>query len=95
VGRELISKVTDGVMDDLRAWAQRPLEDVYPVIFLDALVLKIREGGTVQRRACYLALGSRWTETAMCSACGFRRPRAPNSGYRSSQSSGTAASTTS
>jgi putative transposase len=57
VGRELISKVTDAVMDDVRAWAARPLEDVYPVIFLDALVLKIRENGTVQRRACYLALG--------------------------------------
>ena len=57
VGRDLISRVTDGVMDDVRAWAQRPLEDVYPVIFLDALVLKIREGGTVGRRACYLALG--------------------------------------
>jgi len=57
VGRDLISKVTDGVMDDARAWAQRPLEDVYPVIFLDALVLKIREGGSVARRACYLALG--------------------------------------
>ena len=57
VGRDLISKVTDGVMDDVRAWAQRPLEDVYPVIFLDALVLKIREGGSVGRRACYLALG--------------------------------------
>jgi putative transposase len=57
VGRELISKVTDGVMDDARAWAARPLDDVYPVIFLDALVLKIREGGSVQRRACYLALG--------------------------------------
>ena len=37
VGRDLISKVTDGVMDDVRAWAPRPLEDVYPVIFLDAL----------------------------------------------------------
>src|SRR6516165_3260780 len=57
VGRELISKVTDAVMDDARAWVQRPLEDVYPVIFLDALVLKIREGGSVQRKACYLALG--------------------------------------
>ena len=57
VGRELISKVTDAVMDDVRGWAQRPLEDVYPVVFLDALVLKIREGGSVQRRACYLALG--------------------------------------
>ena len=57
VGHDLISRVTDAVIDDVRAWQQRPLEDVYPVIFLDCLVLKIREGGTVQRRACYLALG--------------------------------------
>src|SRR6266516_6626234 len=57
VGRDLISRVTDAVMDDVREWQQRPLEDVYPVLFLDALVLKLREGGTVQRRACYLALG--------------------------------------
>ena len=57
VGRDLISRVTDAVMDDVREWQQRPLDDVYPVLFLDALVLKVREGGTVQRRACYLALG--------------------------------------
>jgi putative transposase len=57
VGRDLISRVTDAVMDDARAWQQRPLDDVYPVVFLDALVLKIREGSSVQRRACYLALG--------------------------------------
>jgi putative transposase len=57
LGRDLISRVTDAVMDDVRAWQQRPLDDVYPVIFLDALVLKIRDGGSVQRKACYLALG--------------------------------------
>src|SRR3954469_16442127 len=57
VGRDLISRVTDAVVEDVREWQQRPLDDAYPVIFLDALVLKIREGGTVQRRACYLALG--------------------------------------
>ena len=57
VGRDVISRVTDAVIEDLRAWQQRPLDDVYPVVFLDCLVLKIREGGTVQRRACYLALG--------------------------------------
>jgi len=57
VGRDLISRVTDAVMEDVREWQQRPLDDVYPVVFLDALVLKIREGGSVQRRACYLALG--------------------------------------
>jgi putative transposase len=57
VSSGLISQVTDAVMDDARAWQQRPLEDVYPVLFLDAFVVKIREGGSVQRRACYLALG--------------------------------------
>jgi putative transposase len=56
VGRELISKVTDTVIDDARAWQTRPLDDVYPVVFLDALVIKVRDGGTVQRKACYLAL---------------------------------------
>jgi putative transposase len=57
VSTGLISQVTDAVMDDARAWQQRPLEDVYPVLFLDAFVVKIREGGSVQRKACYLALG--------------------------------------
>jgi putative transposase len=56
VGRDLISRVTDAVMDDVRAWQSRPLEDVYPVVFLDCLVLKIRDGGSVQRKACYLAM---------------------------------------
>jgi len=56
VGRDLISRVTDAVMEDARAWQTRPLDDVYPVVFLDALVLKIRDGGSVQRKACYLAM---------------------------------------
>jgi putative transposase len=56
VGRDLISRVTDAVLNDVRAWQARPLDDVYPVVFLDALVLKVRDGGSVQRRACYLAL---------------------------------------
>src|SRR6202020_743239 len=56
VGRDLISRGTHAVMDDARAWQTRPLDDVYPVVFLDALVLKIRDGGAVQRRACYLAM---------------------------------------
>jgi transposase-like protein len=57
VGRDLISRVTDAVMDDVRDWCKRPLEDIYPIVFLDCMVLKIREGGSVQRRALYLALG--------------------------------------
>src|SRR3954468_19127510 len=57
VSLDLISRVTDAVMDDVREWAKRPLEDIYPIVFLDCMVLKIREGGSVQRRALYLALG--------------------------------------
>src|ERR1700686_4356233 len=56
VGRDLISKVTDAVMEDARAWQQRRLDDVYPVLFFDALGLKIPDGASVQRKACYLAL---------------------------------------
>ena len=96
VGRDLISKVTDGVMDDVRAWAERPLEDVYPVIFLDALVLKIREGGSVQRRACYLALGSHVGGRPRCAGHVVSRDRGRevlDAGAR--QSSSTAASQTS
>jgi putative transposase len=57
VSPDLISRVTDAVMDDVRAWTKRPLEDIYPIVFLDCMVLKIRQDGTVQRRALYLALG--------------------------------------
>jgi putative transposase len=57
VSLDLISRVTDAVMDDVREWAKRPLEDIYPIVFLDCMVIKVREGGTVQRRALYLALG--------------------------------------
>jgi putative transposase len=57
VGRDLISRVTDAVIDDVREWAKRPLEDIYPIVFLDCMVIKVRDGGTVQRRALYLALG--------------------------------------
>jgi putative transposase len=57
IGRDTISRVTDAVLDDIREWQQRPLDDVYPVVFLDAMVVKLRDGGQVQRKACYLALG--------------------------------------
>ena len=83
VSLDLISRVTDAVMDDVREWAKRPLEDVYPIVFLDCMVLNIREGGTVQRRALYLALGVTLEGDRDCSACGSRRPRARSSGCRS------------
>jgi putative transposase len=57
VGHDLISRVTDAVLEDVRAWQSRPLQDVYPVLYLDALVVKIRDGGAVRRKACYVVMG--------------------------------------
>ena len=56
VGRDLISRVTDAVMDDARAWQARPLEDVYPVVVFYALVVKLRDGGRVGRPAGLVAM---------------------------------------
>ena len=95
VGRDLISRVTDAVMDDVREWQQRPLDDVYPVVFLDALVLKVREGGSVQRRACYLALGVTVEGERDVLGIWFQETRARSSGCRCSASSSSAALTTS
>jgi putative transposase len=57
VSPELVSRVTDAVLEDVQEWRRRPLAPVWPVIYLDALVIRVREGGTVRRKAVYLALG--------------------------------------
>ncbi|HRQ34913.1 MAG TPA: IS256 family transposase [Chiayiivirga sp.] len=57
VSPEFISKVTDEVMAEVTAWQSRPLEAMYPVVFFDALRVKIREDGVVRNKAVYLALG--------------------------------------
>jgi transposase-like protein len=54
---EFISSVTDAVMAEVGAWQGRPLEPMYPVIFFDALRVKIREDAVVRNKAIYLALG--------------------------------------
>jgi putative transposase len=56
VSRELISKVTDKVVDELAAWQSRPLDRVYPVLFVDAIHVKIRDG-QVANRPIYVVLG--------------------------------------
>jgi len=58
VGRDLISQVTDAVLEDVKAWQQRPLDDVYPVLYLDALALKIRDGGSKSIRQSWWQTGS-------------------------------------
>src|ERR1700690_2002864 len=59
VSPDLISTVTDGVLAEVTAWQARPLETVYPVVFFDALRVKVREDNVVRNKAVYLALGIR------------------------------------
>lgn len=57
VSPQLISAVTDAVLSEVKEWQSRPLERLYPVVFLDALRVKIRDEGVVRNKAVYLALG--------------------------------------
>lgn len=57
VSESLISKITDNVIDDVRAWQSRPLESVYPIVFFDCLVLKVRQDKRIINKAVYVALG--------------------------------------
>jgi putative transposase len=55
--RETVSRVTASVLEDAKAWQTRPLEQIYPILYLDALMIKIRDGQAVRNFACYLAIG--------------------------------------
>ena len=57
VSLDLISRVTDGVVDELRAWQQRALEPVYCIVYVDAMVVKVRAKGRVVNQALYTVLG--------------------------------------
>lgn len=59
VSAELISTITDAVLDEVAQWQSRPLEPVYAFVFFDALMVKIRDEGTVKNKAVYLAIGHR------------------------------------
>lgn len=57
ISPDLISQITDEVLDEVSQWQQRPLEAIYPVVVFDALRVKIRDEGVVRNKAVYLALG--------------------------------------
>jgi putative transposase len=54
---ELISTITDAVLDEVTSWQQRPLDPVYPLVFFDAIRVKIRDEGVVRNKAIHIALG--------------------------------------
>jgi hypothetical protein len=99
VSPDLISAVTDAVLDEIATWQARPLEPVYPLAFFDALRVKIRDEGLVRNKAVHIALGVR--AAVSCAdippgdraygsmaprrslAAGWSKTRAPSSGCAS------------
>ncbi len=59
VSADLVSAVTDSVLEEVTEWQNRPLEALYPLIFFDAIRIKVRDEGTVRNKAVYVALGVR------------------------------------
>jgi transposase-like protein len=80
VSPDLISTVTDAIVEEVTAWQARPLDRLYAVVFFDALRVKIRDEVVVRSKAVYLALAFAPTAPATSSACGLSRPKARNSG---------------
>src|SRR5690242_12869998 len=57
LSHETISNITDAVLEEVKAWQTRPLEEIYPILYLDALVVKVRDGHQVRNKAAHLAVG--------------------------------------
>src|SRR5690349_8461105 len=57
LSHDTISTITDAVLEEVKAWQARPLEEIYPVIYLDALVVKVRDGHQVRNKAAHIAVG--------------------------------------
>ena len=53
---DLISRVTDSVMEEITSWQSRPLDSIYPIVIVDALVVKVRDSGVVRNKSAYIAL---------------------------------------
>ena len=57
VSPSLISSVTDAVSEDVKVWQARPLDALYPILYLDCIHVKVRDTGAVRNKAVYLAIG--------------------------------------
>ena len=69
VSPELVSKVTDAVHDEIREWPTRPLENVYAVVYFDAIRAKVRDEGLVKNNAVYLGIGVTWSSCCPSPTC--------------------------
>jgi putative transposase len=53
----LVSQITDAVLDEVKQWRHRPLDEMYPIVYMDAIVVRVRTDGVVTKRPCYIAMG--------------------------------------
>jgi putative transposase len=85
VSPSLISSVTDAVVDEVKAWQARPLNPIYPIVYLDCIHVKVREG-TVRVKAVYLAIGITMDGEKEVLGLWLAQTEGLNSGSRSSPS---------
>ena len=83
VSPTLISNVTDAVIEEVRAWQARPLDPVYPIVYLDALMVRMRDNGVVENRAVYVGLGITLEGQKEVLGCGRAPAQEPSSGCKS------------
>jgi putative transposase len=57
ISHETVANITDSVNELVKAWRSRPLDEVYPIVYIDAIRVRVREGGAVRIKACHLAVG--------------------------------------
>ena len=82
VSPSLISEVTDAVVEEVRAWQHRPLDPIYMIVYLDALVVKMRHEGRVENRAVFMAIGVNQEGAKKSWDCGPAQRREPSCGCR-------------
>lgn len=80
VSPALISRVTDAVMEQVVEWQNRPLDAIYPIVYLDCIVLKVRQDGHVINKSVFLALGINIEGQKELLGCGWLKMKARNSG---------------
>ncbi len=81
----LFSKVTDSVKEQVVEWQNRPLENLYPIVYLVCIVVKVKQDGSIVNKSVFLALAINVEGKRNCLAYGWQKIKVPNSGYQYSQ----------
>jgi len=68
--REMISNITEVVTDEIEIWRNKPVDEVYPIVYIDGIRIKVRDNGAVTIKVAHLVIGWTWTGARTCSGCG-------------------------